>query len=166
MVPDGFWFSPKAAYPQGMRDTPAFEDLVLLARKDSVQQLVVGGVVQVDGKILLLKRPPTDFMGGIYELPSGKVELGETLTEALAREVAEETGLSFTSITRYLGSFDYLSGSGKLSRQFNFVVSVAQCQPIRLTEHDGYIWSTPTDPPVTDSVREVLSRLAITSCDH
>jgi 8-oxo-dGTP diphosphatase len=104
----------------------AFADLTRQAAADGVQQLVVGAIVAgQDGAVLLLKRPATDFMGGIWELPSGKVEPGETLDDALSREVAEETGLTVAGILLYAGSFDYRSGSGKLSRQFNFAVAVA-----------------------------------------
>jgi len=98
-------------------------------------------------------------MGGIYELPSGKVEPAEALDVALIREVEEETGLKVASIEQYLGSFDYLSGSGKKSRQFNFVVEVRATEPVRLTEHDEYQWALLTeDPPVTDAVKDVLGR--------
>ena len=65
--------------------------------------------------LLLLKRPEADFMGGIWELPSGKVELNEALDDALIQEVKEETGLTVTGRPDHLGSFDYQSGSGKLS---------------------------------------------------
>ncbi len=140
-----------------MIDASALEELTTQAANDGVQQLVVGAVVQADGKVLLLKRPADDFMGGIYELPSGKVEGGEKLDAALVREVAEETGLTVTDIVEYLGSFDYTSGSGKKSRQFNFAVGVAKPEPVRLSEHDSHLW-VPLDeqPPVTDAVEEIV----------
>jgi 8-oxo-dGTP pyrophosphatase MutT (NUDIX family) len=110
-------------------------------------------------KALLLQRPEDDFMGGIFELPGGKVGLGEALDTALVREVAEETGLSVSAIRDYLGSFDYQSGSGKKSRQFNFAVDVTAPEPVTLQEHDAYAWTALTEePPVTDAVKEVLSK--------
>lgn len=135
------------------------EQLTAEAERDGVQQLVVGAVVQHDGKVLLLQRPEDDFMGGIFELPSGKVEPGEALDTALVREVAEETGLSVTAIRDFLGSFDYQSGSGKKSRQFNFAVDVAAPEPVILQGHDAYVWTALTEePPVTDAVKGVLSK--------
>ena len=134
-----------------------FADLARTAEAAGVRQLVVGAVVRHDDQVLLLKRPETDFMGGIWELPSGKAEPGEPLDQALTREVLEETGLTVTGIREYLQSFDYVSGSGKKSRQFNFAVDVAAPEPVRLTEHDTYAWSPVTDDvPVTDAVRAVL----------
>lgn len=140
-----------------MVDDSLIEQLTAEAEADGVQQLVVGAVVQHDNKILLLQRPEDDFMGGIFELPSGKVEDGELLDAALIREVKEETGLDLSQITDYLGCFDYTSGSGKKSRQFNFAVDVAAPEPILLQEHDAYQW-TPLaeEPPVTDAVKGVL----------
>ena len=135
------------------------EQLTAEAERDGVQQLVVGAVVQHDSKVLLLQRPEDDFMGGIFELPSGKVEPGEALDTALVREVAEETGLSVSAIRDYLGSFDYQSGSGKKSRQFNFAVDITAPEPVILQEHDAYVWTALTEePPVTDAVKEVLSK--------
>lgn len=134
-----------------------FQEIIAQAESDEVQQLVVGAVVQYDGRVLLLKRPDDDFMGGIWELPSGKVDPGEILDEALIREVKEETGLDVLGIREYLGCFDYTSGSGKKSRQFNFAVDVAASEPVELTEHDVYTWSVLTkEPPVTDAVKGVL----------
>ncbi|NKY26971.1 NUDIX domain-containing protein [Nocardia gamkensis] len=139
---------------------PALLDkLAQEADRDGVQQLVVGAVVQHDGKVLLLQRPADDFMGGIWELPSGKVDDGESLDHALIREVKEESGLDVTVIRSYLGEFDYQSGSGKKSRQFNFTVEVVNSDKIVLTEHDAYTWIKLTEePPVTEAVQEVLRR--------
>jgi 8-oxo-dGTP diphosphatase len=124
-------------------------------------QLVVGAVICNDGNVLLLKRPADDFMGGIWELPGGKVEPGETIDAALSREVKEETGLDMTTISGYIDYFDYASGSGKTCRQYNFVVNVKAVEPIILTEHDEYLWTDLEGPlPVTDAVRDVLSTYA------
>lgn len=127
------------------------------AAADNVAQLVVGAVIRRDNTVLLLRRPSDDFMGGIYELPSGKVEPGETLDAALGREVKEETGLDLTTIETYLGSFDYTSGSGKKSRQFNFAIEVAGTEPVVPQEHDSYQWTDLTESmPVTEAVNNVL----------
>lgn len=144
-----------------MIDTTLLSDLCAKAHGDSVAQLVVGAVICHDGDVLLLKRPADDFMPGIHELPSGKVEPGEALDAALIREVKEETGLDVADISAYLGHFDYTSGSGKKSRQFNFLVAVNAVEPITLTEHDGYRWThLGGELPVTDAVREILSSAA------
>lgn len=142
-----------------MVDTALLQQLTTGAASENVRRLVVGAVVQHNGKMLLLKRPEDDFMGSIFELPSGNVEPGETLDEALRREVQEETGLKISAIREYLGHFDYLSGNGKPTRQFNFAVDVDAPEPIGLTEHDAYLWASPTDePPVTDAVKGILAR--------
>lgn len=141
-----------------MTDPGLFTQLADEAQREGVQSLIVGAVISDGNDVLLLKRPQDDFMGGIYELPSGNVEPGETLDTALRREVKEETGLDVETITGYLGSFDYTSATGKKSRQFNFTTSVAATKPVRLQEHDAYLWAAPdAEPPVTDAVKNVLA---------
>jgi 8-oxo-dGTP diphosphatase len=142
-----------------MVNASQLDKLTTLAKMDGIGQFVVGAVVQHEGKVLLLQRPDDDFMGGIFELPSGKVEPGETLDEALRREVKEESYLDVTALREYIGSFDYTSGSGKKSRQFNFAVDVRAVEPIELSEHDAYLWAPlHEDVPVTDAVRGVLKK--------
>ncbi|WP_181724057.1 NUDIX hydrolase [Nocardia gipuzkoensis] len=142
-----------------MIEITLLEKLARVADRDEVQQLVVGAVVHHGGKVLLLQRSADDFMGGIWELPSGKVDPGEAIDQPLIREVKEETGLEVTAITNYLGEFDYQSRSGKRSRQFNFTVEVGHAEPVQLTEHDAYTWtSLVEEPPVTDAVKQVLAR--------
>ena len=59
--------------------------------------VAVGAVILSDDKILLVKRknPPGQ---GLWTIPGGVVELGETLKDALKREVREETGLEIEVI--------------------------------------------------------------------
>ncbi|MFI5558518.1 NUDIX hydrolase [Amycolatopsis japonica] len=140
-----------------MTDSTRFAELAAEATAAGIQQFVVGAVICSDDAVLLLRRPSDDFMGGIFELPSGKVEAGESLDAALLREVKEETGLEVTAIRQHLGTFDYTSGSGKASRQFNFVVDVAATGPIVLEEHDTYQWAPlGGELPVTEAVKLVL----------
>ena len=143
-----------------MKLVQAFESrLVCEAQDDGVERLVVAAVVKRKDRILLLRRRYEDFMGGLYELPSGMVEAGETLGRALSRELGEETGLHAEEISDYLGFFDYLSGSGTRTRQFNFLVSVANFSHIRLMEHDAFLWAAPGDLGrlnISEAVRNLL----------
>src|ERR1700689_615912 len=54
--------------------------------------LAVSAAIFRDGRVLIVRRarPPAH---GLYTLPGGGVELGETLEEAIIREVREETSL-------------------------------------------------------------------------
>lgn len=54
---------------------------------------VVAGAVIVDGRLLLAQRSYPAEVAGLWELPGGKVEAGETRSEALERELAEELGV-------------------------------------------------------------------------
>jgi 8-oxo-dGTP diphosphatase len=65
--------------------------------------LTVDAVVVRDGKILLVRRGHPPFEG-MHALPGGFVEAGETVEQAVVREVREETGLQ-TTVAGILGVF-------------------------------------------------------------
>lgn len=54
---------------------------------------VAVGAIVVDDERLLLVRRGHGPAGGTWSVPGGKVELGETVAQAVVRELAEETGL-------------------------------------------------------------------------
>lgn len=49
------------------------------------------------GHILIARRPDDKHLGGLWEFPGGKVEPGEPVADALARELHEELGIRVTS---------------------------------------------------------------------
>ncbi len=102
------------------------------AKKDGIERFVVGAIIIKNKSILFVRRAQDDFMGGIYELPSGKVDSGESLIDALKREILEETNLVIKDIIGFCDTFDYKSKSGIQTRQFNFVVSVENHNTLKL----------------------------------
>ena len=59
--------------------------------------LAVSAAIIRDGKVLVVRRARKPALN-LYTLPGGAVELGETLTDAAAREVREETALAIEPV--------------------------------------------------------------------
>lgn len=139
-----------------------FYDLLIeKGKEEGIIKNVVGAIVLNDNnEVLIMSRKADDFMDGIDELPSGNMESGEKVYDALVREVKEETNLDIESVTSYINSFDYISGSGKKARQFNFAVTVKSTDDVKLTEHDSYKWMSideaRNNAKITDEVKFVL----------
>lgn len=58
-----------------------------------ITPVAVGVLVRADGAVLLADRPAGKPYAGYWEFPGGKVEPGETIEQALARELGEELGV-------------------------------------------------------------------------
>jgi 8-oxo-dGTP diphosphatase len=59
-----------------------------------VTDVAVGALIAPDGQFLLTTRPPGKVYAGYWEFPGGKLELGETVAQALRRELQEEIGVT------------------------------------------------------------------------
>jgi 8-oxo-dGTP diphosphatase len=80
--------------------------------------LAVSAAIFRDGRVLIVRRARAPARG-IYTLPGGGVELGETLEEAVVREIREETALEIEPIA--LAGYRQAiarDGDGRIERHF------------------------------------------------
>ena len=57
-------------------------------------EVAVGILLRADGALLLSTRPPGKAYAGYWEFPGGKIEAGESVEQALRRELIEELGIT------------------------------------------------------------------------
>ena len=67
----------------------------------SLVQVAVGVLVRADGSFLLTSRPEGKAYANYWEFPGGKLEVGETVEQALRRELQEEIGVTIQDCTRW-----------------------------------------------------------------
>ena len=121
-----------------------------------------------NGSILLVQRGK-EPLKGFWGLPGGGVELGETVEEALVREVHEETGLRI-QVERFLYYQDAINRDGDGRVHYHYVVFYYHAKPVggELRAGDdaaAAVWSRIADLDsleLTDSVRQALERARLT----
>jgi 8-oxo-dGTP diphosphatase len=64
----------------------------------SVTEVAVGVLIQPNGEFLLTSRPSGKVYEGYWEFPGGKLEAGESVQQALARELQEELGIEIGAV--------------------------------------------------------------------
>jgi len=88
----------------------------------------VGAVIVQDGKALVVKRAHEPRRGE-WSLPGGLLELGESLTDAIRREVKEETGLD-VEIGPVIETFDRVHRDPDGRIRYHFVIVDYVCWPV------------------------------------
>jgi ADP-ribose pyrophosphatase len=128
-------------------------------------QVAVGAIVIKDGRVLLVKRnqPPSK---GLWAIPGGRVEIGETLKEAAEREIIEETGLTIRAGDPVY-TFDVIERDEAGRVRFHYVIVdlVADYLSGELNASDDASearWVTPEELEnllISQSTREVLEKV-------
>ena len=122
-------------------------------------QLAVSAVIFRDGKVLLVRRAHSPGKG-LYSLPGGRVEYGESLHVALAREVDEETGLKI-QILGLVGLHEVLPGGSATGHYviMSFAARWMGREAVLNEEHDDYKWLQPGhfgDLNLTGGLKQVV----------
>jgi 8-oxo-dGTP diphosphatase len=121
--------------------------------------VAVGVLVRDDGSFLLTSRPAGKPYAGYWEFPGGKLEPGESVETALARELHEELGIAISAIQPWrVNEFDYPHALVRL----HFCKVMAWSGELQMREGQAMAWQQiPLDvDPVLPGALPVLRWLA------
>ncbi|HDO41835.1 MAG TPA: NUDIX domain-containing protein [Candidatus Bathyarchaeota archaeon] len=129
----------------------------------------VGAVVQKGNRILLIRRA-NEPGKGLWSIPGGLVEVGETLRDAARREVEEETGIK-VEIGEIIDVMENIIRDEEGRVKFHYVLIDFKAAPIsdnvKLSPSPEALeigWFTPEEMksmPLTQTVRKLLRKMNI-----
>ncbi len=127
---------------------------------------VVAAVIWQDGEFLAVRRPEGKPLAGYWEFPGGKVEPGESLEAALARELEEELGIvpeSFAFWREATHAYEHLAV------RLHFFHVTAHTGRLHAREGHALAWFAPGktgDTPFLPADREILNQIAKSNFEH
>jgi len=106
--------------------------------------VAAAALVDVDGRVLIAKRPAGKQLAGLWEFPGGKVENGETPEQCLIRELHEELGITVSHAC--LAPFVFASHGYE---SFHLLMPLFLCRRweglVTAREHEALAWVKPLD---------------------
>jgi ADP-ribose pyrophosphatase YjhB (NUDIX family) len=128
--------------------------------------LAVSAAIMRDGKVLVVRRARKPALN-LYTLPGGAVEAGETLSDAVKREVREETQLAIDPVA-LAGHREVIThdAQGRVERHFVILCFAARWlagEPVLNEELDDARWLAPSELQglkTTDGLAEIVAAAA------
>ena len=128
--------------------------------------LAVSAAIIRDGKVLVVRRARSPALK-LYTFPGGAVELGESVTDAVVREVREETSLSIEPIA-LAGHREAIArdAQGRIERHFVILCFASRWlagEPVLNEELDDARWIDPSELGgyrTTDGLAEIVAAAA------
>ena len=104
-----------------------------------VVEVAVGVLIRADGCFLLTSRPPGKVYEGYWEFPGGKLEPGESVENALRRELREEIGVTIQAVQPWKAeTVDYPHALVRL----NFCKVFSWTGELLMREGQSFAWQT------------------------
>ncbi|MER5765485.1 (deoxy)nucleoside triphosphate pyrophosphohydrolase [Streptomyces sp. NPDC002082] len=104
-------------------------------------RVVVGGALCHEGRLLAARRSAPPELAGRWELPGGKAEPGESVPEALVRELREELGVETEALERIPGEWPLKPGLVL----HVWTARLLSGDPLPLEDHDELRWLRPEE---------------------
>jgi 8-oxo-dGTP diphosphatase len=105
--------------------------------------VAAAALVDVDGRVLICRRPAGKQLAGLWEFPGGKVEPGETPEACLIRELREELGIEVAEAC--LAPFVFASHGYEA---FHLLMPLYLCRRwkgvVQALEHEALAWVKPS----------------------
>jgi mutator protein MutT len=95
---------------------------------------VAAAIIQHDRRILLARRRPDSHLPGRWEFPGGKVEAGESFTDALRRELREELGIEVAVLDEFHAVTHHYPEKTVELRFFNCIIVAGEPREIDVAE--------------------------------
>ena len=106
-------------------------------KKPVPEKLLVTGIVEKKGKVLIVQRNPDHMLGGLWEFPGGEVKKGEDESLACKNRIQEQTGIQVSEPT-------YLTRVRHAYSHFKIQMDVFCCKlqkgPVRLNGPSSHEW--------------------------
>ncbi|MBN1772865.1 MAG: (deoxy)nucleoside triphosphate pyrophosphohydrolase [Deltaproteobacteria bacterium] len=105
---------------------------------------VTAAVLEVDGRVLIARRPAGERRGGLWEFPGGTLEPGEDPRDCLRRELREELGIEVEVgelLVRHVQAYEDVTIELS-SYRARLVAGTPQAR-----EHDALAWAAPDELP-------------------
>jgi A/G-specific adenine glycosylase len=115
--------------PRPRKPIPHYDVVAAVTRRD-------------DGRVLVARRRQEDMLGGLWEFPGGKREEGETLPEALRRELLEEMGIE-VAVGEQLAVVQHAYTHFRITL-YAFACRLVAGEPACI-ECDDFRWATPEE---------------------
>jgi 8-oxo-dGTP diphosphatase len=127
--------------------------------------VAAAALVDIDGRVLIAKRPQGKQMAGLWEFPGGKVEPGETPEACLIRELEEELGITVAKACLAASVF-----ASHAYEDFHLLMPLYLCRRweglVEAREHEALAWvkpdklaeypMPPADLPLVAWLRDIL----------
>lgn len=106
------------------------------------QHQLAAGIIFRDGKVLIVKRPASGLLGGLWEFPNERILPGESPDQACPRLIQEMTGLT-------VGQPVFLTRINHAYTHFKITLEIFRCEwicgEVTLNGPDDFRWITPSE---------------------